>query len=388
MPSAPLKLLVSGHGGIAAVALVAVTVITSAAVAKRAAGPSADGEMTVKDSFSGLVRPNDVSSITTPTAITVAEVVVVVGEELAAGQPIARLDQTDGERDLAQLGLEIERARLDVLDRERDIALVEQETKRMAVEAAEAAAQLALAEREVQGIPVRQAKDSPERAELTHEQAVQRMRRLEQLAAAGLVAKQEVEDAQFTVRVAADDLANARRAADAETRVHSAGSTQARARRDLSLADQRRQLAVQQAELQQARIRLKQVQLKYDASRQILADPLVRAPRAGAVMELIVHSGDRLSPGALVARMAALDPIAVDIDVPPPVANTLHTGDGAHVDLPAVGIARREAHVVSIGPLPGDDGKYPVRLALPNPDHARLAGQTSRVTFDPIKFRR
>jgi multidrug resistance efflux pump len=222
-------------------------------------------------------------------------------------------------------------------------------------------------------------RDSPERAQVAYEKAIMKERRAEQLAASGLMSKQDVDDARFEVRMASDDLANARRAAEAATRVHAAEETQARARHDLSLADQQRQLAEQQAQLRQARIRLQETKLRHETIRGAVADAFVRAPRAGAIVDLPVHSGDRLPAGALVAKIAPLDPVAVDVDVSPLVVNMLRVNGLASVDVPAVKLLNQEGRIRSIAPLPGDDGKYSVQVTLPNPTRSRLAGQTANV---------
>lgn len=376
-----LKLLTSDRSARAAGVFLAVTVVTTAALARQAVGPADEGERTVSEALVAFVRASDVSSIATPTALTIADVIVTVGDELGAGQPIARIDHTDVQRELTQLSLDVERASQDVIERERSVALAQDAIQGLVSDAADAAAGLALAERAAQEVPMRQAKDSPDRAQVAYEQASLRARRVEQLAAAGLVAKQDVEDAEFTVRVAADDLANARQAAEAARRVHSAEGVHGRAQRQLSVAEQRRQLADQQAGLKQARLRWRQAQLTYETAARAAAESFVRTPRRGAIIELAIHAGDRLTPGALIAKIAALDPVAVDVDVAPLLTNALHVGDHARIDLPAIGVTGRQGRIQSIAPLPGDQGKYSIRLTLPNPAHARLAGQTAYVTF-------
>ena len=107
----------------------------------------------------------------------------------------------------------------------------------------------------------------------------------------------------------------------------------------------------------------------------------MRAPRSGAVIELPLHAGDRLSAGALLAKIAPLDPIAVDVDVAPLMVNTLKVGGVARVDVAAVKLFGAEGSIRSIAPVPGDDGRYSVRLTLANPTKARLAGQTAKVKF-------
>jgi len=353
--------------------------VSAAALARRAVDPPAATERITSDALVGLLRPTDISSIMTPIALTVAEIMAAPGDEVTAGQSIARIDRTDGERELAHLTLEIERATQDVAERERVIAWTEHNNRLLVTETAQAGADLALAERETQQVPVRQMRDSPERAQVAYEKAIMKERRAEQLAASGLMAKQDVDDAKFEVRMASDDLANARRAAEAAIRVHAAEETQARARHDLSLADQQRQLAEQQAQLRQARIRLEETKLRSETIRGAVADAFVRAPRAGAIVDLPVHSGDRLPAGALVAKIAPLDPVAVDVDVSPLVVNMLRVNGLASVDVPAVKLVNAEGRIRSIAPLPGDDGKYSVQVTITNPTRSRLAGQSANV---------
>jgi hypothetical protein len=83
--------------------------------------------------------------------------------------------------------------------------------------------------------------------------------------------------------------------------------------------------------------------------------------------------------GTLLAKIAPLDPVAIDIDVPPAAVNLLATGGLARVDVPAVKLLDGEARIRSIAPLPGEDGRYSVQLTLANPTRARLAGQTAHV---------
>jgi multidrug resistance efflux pump len=375
----PLRYLKFASTGRVLAVLLGVTLLSAAALARRVAEPPAAPERIGDEAFVGLLRATDVTSVIAPVPLTIAEIVVAPGDELAAGAPIARLDRTDADRELAHLTLELERATQNVAERERAVAWTEHASQRLVSETTHASTELALAERETQQVPMRQARDSPERAQVAYDKAVMKARRAEQLAASGLLAKQEVEDARFEVTMAADDLLNARKAAEAASRVQAAEQTQARARQDLSLAEQRRQLAVHQAELREARFTLQEAKLRYDNARSAMADAFVRAPRAGAVLEFTVHGGDRVPAGTLLAKMAPLDPVAVDVDVPPAIVNLLETGGLARVDVPSVKLVDGEARIRSIAPLPGEDGRYSVQLTLANPTRARLAGQTAQV---------
>jgi multidrug resistance efflux pump len=386
--------LLTGRGGrVTAALLVALTVVTSGALARRSLPVDDESDAAtgarLSDALVGMVRPSDVSVIATPVALTIAELLATVGDEVEAGAPIARIDHTQTFRELAQLELDVERASQEVSERESGVTLLADAIQRLETGAAEAVAQVALAEREAQQVPVRQVKDSPQRAQVAYEQALLRAQRAEQLADLGLVASQDVEDARFAVRIAADDLAIARQSEEAARRLHVAETAQATARRELSLAAQRRQLAEQQGGLERARLALRQAQLRYQTARIAVSDSYVRSPRRGAVAELPVRGGDQLPAGALVATIATLDPIAVDVDVVPSVVRALRVGEAARVDAPSVGVSGRPGRIRSISPVPGDDGRYSIRVLVPNAGRARLlAGQTAYVDFRTVEERR
>src|SRR5438552_484085 len=175
----PLKVLTSRATRRVLIGLLVGTMVSAAALARRAVDPPAATERITSDALVGLLRPTDISSIMTPIALTVAEIMAAPGDEVTAGQPIARIDRTDGE--LEHLTLEIERATQDVAERERVIAWTEHNNKLLVTETAQAGADLALAERETQQVPVRQMRDSPERAQVAYEKAIMKERRAEQL---------------------------------------------------------------------------------------------------------------------------------------------------------------------------------------------------------------
>src|SRR5918996_2486174 len=201
----PLRYLKFASTGRVLAVRLGVTLLSAAALARRVAEPSAAPERIGDEAFVGLLGAPDVTSVIPPVPLTIAEIVVAPGDELAAGAPIARLDRTDADRELAHLTLELERATQNVAERERAVAWTENASQRLVSETTHASSELAIAARETQQVPMRQARDSPERAQVAYDKAVMKARRAEQLAASGLLAKQEVEDARFEVTMAADD---------------------------------------------------------------------------------------------------------------------------------------------------------------------------------------
>jgi multidrug resistance efflux pump len=369
-----LGTLTSRRAGVTSGVILVGALLTSGFLAKRSAESN---DQPPVEALVGLVSPTDVDTVAAPSAVTIAEVLVAVGDELAVNQCIARRDVTDEGRSVGALAVALETSQQDVAFREQAIDTLERSLHTLATKTADLSDQLSLAELQVQQVPLRQARDSPDRARAAYEQAQVRARRAEDLSKAGLIAQQEVEDARLAVRLAADDLANARQASEAAARLQNLEMAQGRARRELAILEQRQKVAEQQAALAQGRLQLKGIQMRYADAQAALADPCIHAPRGGAVIELPVSAGEHLAAGALIARVGHLDQMAVHVDVAPDVVNTLHVDDQAQIEVMAAGVTTR-ARIRSIAPLPNDAGKYPVQLVFPNPSHARLAGQAAQ----------
>jgi HlyD family secretion protein len=364
------------RGGAVAGSILIVALLTSGFLAKRSV-ERLDSEPPATEALMGLVRPTDVGTIAAPAPITIAEVLVAVGDELAAGDRIIRRDVADEQRAMAQLALAVEHARQDVGFREQAVETITRTMETLVRRTAGLPGQRALAELQAQQVPVRQMRDSPDRARAAYEQALLRQRRAEDLAAAGLLARQDVDEARFAVRLAADDVANATAASEAAERLRNLEAAQARARRDVTIEEQRQQVAQQQNDLDQARLQLKAATMRFDEAQAMLADPYIRAPRSGALIDLPVSAGDRLGAGALIARLGRIDVMALDLDVAPGLINWLSIGDKVRVEVSSASVAA-DARIRSIAPLPNDAGKYSVHLIFPNTTHAKLAGQAAQ----------
>src|SRR5205823_10150395 len=190
----------------------------------------------------------------------------------------------------------------------------------------EANAHLAIAQRESDAVPVRQWKDSPQRAQALYDQAAARERRMTALARESLLSQQDLEDARTALRLAADDLVNARHVAHASQKLVEAQAQQARAQADLAIAELRRQWIDREGERAQARLRLQQADAALRETTARLADSTLRAVREGVVADVSVRAGDRVLSGATLMKIATLDPMVVDVDVPPLVVNRLKRG--------------------------------------------------------------
>jgi hemolysin D len=366
-----------------AVCVVVAAVAASATVARQhIAADTTPDEPQFADSYPGMTRPRDVATLALPTPLVVQKVLVEVGDQVWAGQPLVALDDEEARRTIGQLRFDAQRAQSQADQLTRTVELLDRSLNALLVPAAEATARLAVAQRYAESVPNRQAKDSPERAQASYEQALAHERRVTALAAGGVVARQEVEDAQIAVRVAADDLAVARRAADASAALASAQALAAHAQADLTIAEQRRQRQERAGELTQARLRQMETEHALQLAVERLGDLTVRAGGDALVAEIMVKPGDRLLAGVPLVRLATVNPMIVDVDVPPSIVNGLKRGDAAIV---RVGGSAKEyaGRIRTIAPLPGDAGAHTLEVEFDNPTAALLAGQTARVRLSP-----
>jgi multidrug resistance efflux pump len=365
----------------AAAWVVAVVVAGTAAVShERIATDESPAAPVLSDSYPGLVRPRDVTTVALPAPVTVRDVRVAVGDRVSARQTLLVLDDEEARRTVTQLTFDAERAKEQRTQLESVVALLDRSIGALMTSLADANAQLAVAQRTAESVPNRQLKDSPARAQVAYDQALAREARLTELTKRGAVSRQDLEDARFATRVAADDLENAKRAAEASARLQSLQTVQARAQADVAVADQRRQRAERNGELEQARLRERQTLAALQAASDRLTDLTVRAPGDSIVADVGIKAGDRVLAGIALMKLAILDPMVVDVDVPPSVVNVLHRGDAALVRLPGSS-ADRSGRVVTIAPLPGEAGAHAVEVEFQNPSAALFAGQPARVRF-------
>lgn len=370
----------SNRWNLAAWLLAAVVASTAAISHQQIATEDEPQIRALTDSYPGLVRPRDVTTVALPAPVAVRAVRVTVGDRVAPGQIMLELDDEEARRTVTQLTFDAERAKEERIQLERVVSMLDRSIGALMTTLADANAQLAVAQRSAESVPTRQLKDSPARAQAAYDQALAREARFAELAKQGAISRQDLDDARFATRVAADDLENAKRAADAAAKVQSLQTVQARVQADLTVADQRRQRAERNGELEQARLRERQALSALHAASTRLSDLTVRAPGDSVVADVAVKSGDRVLAGMPLLKLATINPMVVDVDVPPSVVNVLHRGDAALVRLPGSN-RDRPGHVLTIAPLPGEAGAHALEVEFENPSAALFAGQSARVRF-------
>jgi multidrug resistance efflux pump len=358
--------------------VVAVVAASAALVRQHITADSTSEEPEFSDSYPGITRPRDVSTLALPTPVTVKKVLVEIGDRVRVDQPLLMLDDEDANRVVGQLRFEVERSTSRVAQLERTVDLLDRSINALLLPAAEASKRLALAQRTADSVPNRQAKDSPERAQAGLDQALAHRRRVRALADDGIVARQELEDAEIAVRVATDDLFVARRAADASAALAFAQALQAETQANLTIAEQQRHRQERFGELTQARMHQVEAQSTLGLAIQRLGDLTVRATGDALVAEICVKPGDRLLAGVPLVKLATVNPMIVDVDVPPAIVNALVRGEAAAVRINGSSI-EYPGRIRTIAPLPGDAGSHTLEVEFENPTSALLVRRIARV---------
>jgi multidrug resistance efflux pump len=268
-----------------------------------------------------------------------------------------------------------DRAKQETARLEAAVAAVDERIRALTAAASAQRGRVAFAQHEADKFPA--SGDDERAAQTAYEQAIQHERQINQQMAQGGAGLQELEEAQVTVRVAADNLTNARHRGEAEHTLEAAQAEQARLDGELTIASNERARAADALQASRA------VQEQTEAAVETAADraeaAIIAAPAGGIVSAVGVVAGDRVAAGATVVEIAAMDRLVAELQVPAAVVNTLTRGQAArlHVD----GNGAYDARVSSIAPLPTPDGMHVVELEVPNPGGVLIAGHAARVEF-------
>lgn len=367
----------------AAICIVMGCVITSAGVASQRLGATSQDihhSDNRDNTLAGATRPSAVTTLALPDDAVIGQLLVSVGDHVRAGQVLLTLNNQQPRRLVEQLRFDVERARNRTIELEHIIGVLDQSISVLAAASSQATSEAAAAQQNAQGAPERQQKDSPERAQALYDEAVAHERKVAELAMTGVAAMQDLEQAQIAVRGAADDLANAHRGARAAAMLASAEALRAKMQADVALGDQQRLRQERLAQLADAR--LKQSETESAMARVIaeLGDLTVRATTDGLVTELTVKPGDRAPGGRPLVNIATVNPMVVDLDVPPNMVSAMTRDESVIVHLVDSG-HEYPASIRTIAPLPGKTGSHAVEVAFENPTEELVSGRPAVVRF-------
>lgn len=112
-----------------------------------------------------------------------------------------------------------------------------------------------------------------------------------------------------------------------------------------------------------------------------LARRTIRSPIAGVVVERYLSAGERVEQKPVV-KVAAIDPLNVEVFVPATQFNSVTVGRPALVRPELPGLADKTAKVILVDRvIDPASNTFRVRLEMPNPDSALPAGLRCKVDF-------
>ena len=304
--------------------------------------------------FTGTCQPSGEVRVSAQALGTVSEVLVEPGQLVEAGQVMMRMDDQEAEAALRAAALQ------------RSTALHNLSSLRSNYETTKS--KFVISQQQQQLLPSHQLRDSPERARATYEQALRNFNRVSSLVHLGVMAEQELDSRAMELRVAKDDLENAEKLAAAAKEVSENQIAQVTAGTQVD-----RQGLLD--DFQHADLNFRECQ-----RRVALAE--VKSPVRAVVAEVSAHVGERLSAGVLLARLAQLHTMVVDVPVAAAMITQLHPHQTAVIQLPTIPVREVQGSVRLINPLPSANMTHSVLVEFANKDLTLLAGQPAKVTFE------
>lgn len=340
--------------------------------------------------FSGMIRPSSDSTVAATAPVLIEQVLVEPGQNVRAGDPLFLVDDREARQALPAARLEVEDAELEVQTLELQLGAFDRQLQDLSRRFTNVTGELEVAARRTATIPTPQVRSSTERAQAALDLAAMKLDRARRLHKQGVIARQEVDDAEIAVRVAQDDVASAQRADKAFAEAADVEAARARLRAELATAQEAREQRQRSAALARARIRHERALAAANAFEQRVASSRIEAARPGTIAEIRVSRGDVVSSGAVLARIADLAQLIAEVQVPSEHVLRLRIGAPASVSISAASPVSARGVIRSIEPTPGANGTHRVVVAFPAPGDLILTGQAANVSFpdaDPAPLR-
>jgi multidrug resistance efflux pump len=285
------------------------------------------GRMELKVAGEFRVLPSGNADVRAGVAGLIEEVLVDEGDQVGTGTLLVRLSDRDLRAELSQIEAEIDHKSavlkmLEIGPRPEEIDLAQKEIATARTERDHAARQLAEARRiHAQDLARQKAAVAKAAGELGS--ARRDLERVRALAAAGLVARQEGEDATQRVAVRENELAEEQ----AKLRMVEADDL-AKARKDLAVAEKQAEAAEARLQILSAGTRPEEVEAQradiaaLESKRRHLEEQIrltrVIAPHAGIIVTPLLKEkvGSKVEKGDLIAEVHAMTRLTAEISVP------------------------------------------------------------------------
>ena len=303
---------------------------------------------------SGQVRGRTDSQLAPEAAGTISEVLVQEGEQVKAGQVLAKLNQArlSANRDQAAKQVEVARAQLEVAQRGPLPSELEEVRSESARRQSVAAASLESARQGLQEAQVgpreeqvKQAAADLKRAQADLEQRRRDLARQKELYQQGAVSQQTFEQSQ-TAEEQASASVEATRQRLTELQVGTRPEQLEQARQEVAEAELAAAKRTGESQIQQlldrprpedvelARAQLEQAQAALQVAEEQLAQAVVKAPYDGLIGRKLLDEGDQAGPNAPILTMASLPGLEIRVDIDESERARVKLGQTAEVRAP------------------------------------------------------
>ncbi len=337
------------------------------------------GDISAVVSATGIVQAEREASLFFQTTGTIAEVNVVLGDQVSAGQVLARLDSADLELGLRQAEISLRQAQIQARQLEEEPGASELAAAEAALASAQAAYQQLLKGSDADQLAA--ARASVEQARVALEQAQQAYDKVKDVPGAGMLPQSlqlqqatiNYETAQAQYRVAA------RAATEAQLAQARAQIAQAQANLDrLKKGATEEQKALAQAAIDQAQLAVEQAQRRLDNARLI-------APWAGIVTAVNAVEGTLAQPGVPAFQLTDASRFHIEVQVDELDIASIAEGQPVTIEVDALSDQSLTGRVAKIAPTARTTSTsgttYSVRVDIDPTDAPLRAGMSATATI-------
>lgn len=185
-------------------------------------------------------------------------------------------------------------------------------------------------------------------------------------------------DSDVDVRAGKAQLAIRQKELDRQTQLNARNVAAATTVEDAQL-----QVALTSLSIEQAEIARRVAAIEYEQAKELLARRQVKSPVDGVIVSVEAAPGEFASDQIKLMKIAEIDPLHVEVFVPPEYFEKIAVGDSYEVSQVAPLKGHYPAKVTVVDPVfDAASGTFGVRLEIANPDAKIPAGTRCRVDLD------
>ncbi len=342
------------------------------------------GTIRVSIDGSGSLAPNDEVALAFSSGGEVAEVLVAVGDEVQAGDVLARLDDADAQQSVADAEMQVAQAEINLAltraEAELGLAQANLDAAQASYDEAKALANRTGDQLTSTRVNLQQAQDALADAQADYNQAWDPARDWE------LNVKWRKDDLEAERDATQDALAGAQydlEVAQASYNLEVAGISQANVESAWAqVINSRVSLETEPLQLEQLELSLSQAQLTLDSARRALEDTKLVAPMGGTVVTLELKAGERVGAGTAVVELNDLTTFVVEVNLDETDVAKVGVGQEAVVTLDAFPGEELAGEVTDIAPVADIQSGvvlYPVTVQLSPAGVPARVGMTADV---------